>query len=133
MTLKVDPDQWNKTLEDVTESCTGNIRKYKSVDASARFTAVNEYVVNSEGTIVRQGRSTATVTLSGRTQAADGMRLGRSPFWTEDVPEQLPSHGRNTERIEANAGNAEGAGAGADRGRVYRGQCCSRRMRRTTL
>ena len=88
--LKVDQNQWNKTLEDVSNL----YRQYpeiQAVDASARFTAVNEYVVNSEGTIVRQGRSTATVTLSGQTQAADGMRLGRSPFWTEARPEQLPS------------------------------------------
>jgi hypothetical protein len=61
------------------------------VEASARFTAVNDYFVNSEGTIVRQGRTTATVTLSSSTQAADGMRLGRSPFWTEQNPEELPS------------------------------------------
>ena len=88
--LNVDQNQWNKTLEDVSNL----YRQYpeiQAVDASARFTAVNEYVVNSEGTIVRQGRSTATVTLSGQTQAADGMRLGRSPFWTEARPEQLPS------------------------------------------
>jgi predicted Zn-dependent protease len=47
--------------------------------------------VNSEGTIVRQGRTTARVSLSGSTQAADGMRLGRDPAWTEHRPEELPS------------------------------------------
>jgi TldD protein len=88
--LKVDQGSWDKTLEDVTNL----YREYpeiQAVDASAHFTAVNEYFVNSEGTIVRQGRTTATVTLSGSTQAADGMRLGRSPFWTEQRPEELPS------------------------------------------
>jgi hypothetical protein len=88
--LKMDQNQWDKTLEDVT----GLYRQYpeiQTVDASARFTAVNEYFVNSEGTIVRHGRTAATVTLSGLTQASDGMRLGRSPFWTEERPEQLPS------------------------------------------
>jgi len=88
--LKMDQNQWDKTLEDVTEL----YRQYpeiQTVDASARFTAVNEYFVNSEGTIVRHGRTAATVTLSGLTQASDGMRLGRSPFWTEERPEQLPS------------------------------------------
>src|SRR5580658_3380634 len=80
--LKVDQGSWDKTLEDVTNL----YREYpeiQAVDASAHFTAVNEYFVNSEGTIVRQGRTTATVTLSGSTQASDGMRLGRSPFWTQ--------------------------------------------------
>jgi predicted Zn-dependent protease len=88
--LEVDQNKWDKTLQDVTDL----YRQYpeiQAVDASARFTAVNEYFLNSEGTIVRQGRSTATVTLSGSMQASDGMRLGRSPFWTEERPDQLPS------------------------------------------
>ena len=62
--LKVDPAEWEKTLQDVTNL----YREYpevQSVNASARFTAVNEYFVNSEGTIVRRGRTTATVTLIG--------------------------------------------------------------------
>jgi hypothetical protein len=87
--LEINQEDWNKTLEQVTNL----YRQYpevQSVTASARFTAVNEYFVNSEGTIVRQGRTTATVTLGGSTQAADGMRLGRSPFWTEEKPEDLP-------------------------------------------
>ena len=87
--LEINQEDWNKTLEQVTNL----YRQYpevQSVNASARFTAVNEYFVNSEGTIVRQGRTTATVTLGGSTQAADGMRLGRSPFWTEEKPEDLP-------------------------------------------
>ncbi len=90
VTLKVDQSGWEKTLQDVTNL----YREYPAVQlvtASARFTAVNEYFVNSEGTIVRQGRTSAMVTLGSSTQAADGMRLGRSPFWTERSPEELPS------------------------------------------
>jgi len=90
VSIKVDQTEWDKTLQDVT-SLYRQYPAVQSVDASARFTAVNEYFVNSEGSIVRQGRTTATVTLSGATQAADGMRLGRSPFWTEQLPDQLPS------------------------------------------
>jgi TldD protein len=89
--LTADFTAWGKTLQDATEL----YRQYpliQSVEASARFTAVNEYFVNSEGTVVRHGRSTATVTLSSLTQAPDGMRLGRSPFWTEARPEDLPNH-----------------------------------------
>jgi TldD protein len=90
VSLKVDQSEWDKTLQDVTDL----YRQYpaiQSVEASARFTAVNDYFVNSEGTIVRHGNTTATVTLSSSTQASDGMRLGRSPFWTEKRPEELPS------------------------------------------
>ena len=88
--LEFDQKEWEKTLQDVTDL----YRQYPSVQlvtASARFTAVNEYFVNSEGTLVRQGHTSATVTLSSSTQAADGMRLGRSPFWTERRPQDLPS------------------------------------------
>ena len=91
LSLRVDSKQWEKTLEELTNL----YRKYpevQSVSATARFTAVNDYFVNSEGTIVRQGRSTATVNLNGSAQAADGMRLSRNPFWTEARAEDLPSH-----------------------------------------
>ncbi len=90
VSLKVDQGQWDKTLQDVT-ALYQQYPAIQSVEASARFTAVNDYFVNSEGTIVRHGNTTATVTLSSSTQASDGMRLGRSPFWTEKRPEELPS------------------------------------------
>jgi hypothetical protein len=89
--LTVDEAAWDNTLQDASNL----YRQYpevQSVSASARFSSVNEYFVNSEGTIVRDGRNTATVTLSGATQAADGMRLSRNPFWTEERPEELPAH-----------------------------------------
>ena len=90
VSMNVDANEWSQTLQEITNL----YRQYpdvQSVTASARFTAVNEYLVNSEGTIVRQGRTTATVMIGGSTQAADGMRLGRSPFWTEQRPQNLPS------------------------------------------
>ena len=89
VSLKVDENAWKTTLQEVTSM----FRKYpevQSVTASARFSAVNEYFVNSEGTISRTGRTNATVTLSGSTQAPDGMRLQRNPYWTEVRPEDLP-------------------------------------------
>jgi TldD protein len=91
VSLQVDQAAWEKTLQDAT-SLYRQYPDIQSVRASARFTAVNEYFVNSEGTIVRNGRTTATVTVSGSTQAADGMRLSRDPFWTEERAEDLPNH-----------------------------------------
>ena len=88
--LKMDQQSWDKTLEEMT-SLYRQHPEVESVNADARFIAVNEYFVNSEGTIVRQGRTTATVTLSGTAQAEDGMRLSRSPFWTEERAEDLPN------------------------------------------
>ena len=87
--LKVDEESWKKTVEGMTDL----YRKYpdvQSLTASARFSATNEYLVNSEGSILRDGRSNATVTVSGSTQAEDGMRLSRNPFWTEELPQDLP-------------------------------------------
>jgi predicted Zn-dependent protease len=90
MKLQVDEAAWNTTLQDITNL----YRQYpevQSITASARFSAVNEYFVNSEGTIVRSGRTTAALNLGGATQAADGMRLMRSPYWTEERPQELPA------------------------------------------
>ncbi len=87
--LKVDENAWKQTIEEMTNL----FRKYpevQTVSASARFSAVNQYFVNSEGTIVRNGRVNSTVTLNGSAQAADGMRLQRNPYWTETRPEELP-------------------------------------------
>jgi TldD protein len=88
--LKVDQAAWEKTLEDVTDL----YKKYpdlQSVTASARFSSVNEYLVNSEGTVTRSGKNTYSVQLNGSTQAADGMRLSRNPFWVVARPEELPT------------------------------------------
>jgi predicted Zn-dependent protease len=88
--LEDSPEHWRKLLENVT----GLYRKYpdiQSVEASVRFTAINEYFVNSEGTVTRQGHATYALTLSGSAQAPDGMRLERSPYYMVAKPEELPS------------------------------------------
>jgi predicted Zn-dependent protease len=91
VTLQVDLNAWRKTLEDVTSL----YREYPDIQlmsASARFTASNEYLVNSEGTVTRQGKITYSVQVNGSTQAADGMRLSRTPAWTVARAEELPTH-----------------------------------------
>src|SRR6266850_556273 len=90
VTLKMDEAAWRKTLEDVT-SLYKQYPDVQSVTASARFTAINEYLVNSEGTVTRNGKTTYFVQLNGSAQAADGMRLGRSPAYMVARPEELPS------------------------------------------
>jgi hypothetical protein len=88
--LKVNRGDWTKTLEEVT-AIYRDYPEVQSVSAVAHFDAVNEYFVNSEGTVIRRGQTTATITLSGSTQSEDGMLLTRNPFWTEATPENLPS------------------------------------------
>jgi predicted Zn-dependent protease len=90
VTLKMDEGAWRKTLEDVT-SLYKQYPDVQSVTASARFSAINEYLVTSEGTVTRNGKTTYFVQLNGSAQAADGMRLGRSPAYMVARPEELPS------------------------------------------
>jgi TldD protein len=89
VTLRVDEAAWKKTLEDVT-SLYKQYPDVQSVTASARFSAINEYLVNSEGTVTRSGKTTYFVQLNSSAQAADGMRLGRSPAYMVARIEELP-------------------------------------------
>ena len=90
VSLKVDEAVWKRTLEDAT----GLYKQYpdvQSVTASTRFSAINEYLVNSEGTVTRCGKTTYSVQLSSSAQAADGMRLSRSPAFMVARAEELPT------------------------------------------
>jgi len=91
MALNVDEAAWRKALEDVS-ALYKDYPDVQSVTASARFTVNNEYLVNSEGTVTRGGRSTYSVQINGSAQAADGMRLSRSPAYIVGRMEELPSH-----------------------------------------
>lgn len=88
--LTLDEAAWKKTIEDATNL----YREYPDVQlvtASLRFSAVNEYLVNSEGTVTRNGKTTYGVTLNSTAQADDGMRLSRNPYWMVAKAEELPS------------------------------------------
>jgi hypothetical protein len=90
VSLKVDGDEWKKTLE----SATALYKQYpeiQSVSASARFMVVNDYLLNTEGTVTRNGRAVYSVQVNASAQAPDGMRLGRSPAWTVAKLSELPT------------------------------------------
>jgi TldD protein len=90
LSLKVNGDDWKKTLESVTDL----YRQYpeiQSVSASARFTVINDYMLNTEGTVTRNGKSVYTIQVNAATQAPDGMRLGRTPAWTVAKLSELPT------------------------------------------
>jgi TldD protein len=90
VSLKIDEAAWKKTLEDVT-NLYRQFPDIQSVSASARFSAVNEYFVDSEGTVTRNGKTTYNLTFNSSTQAPDGMRLSRNPYWMVARQEELPS------------------------------------------
>src|SRR5580658_9565271 len=88
--LQLDESSWKKTIEDATNL----YRVYpdvQTVSASLRFSAVNEYLINSEGTVTRNGKATYSVTLNSTAQADDGMRLSRNPYWMVAKAEELPT------------------------------------------
>jgi hypothetical protein len=90
VTLDVNFEEWRKALE----TASALYRRYPEVQSLAtrlRFTAVNRYFVNSEGTITRGGRSTYYLSIAGSAQASDGMRLNRTPFQMVGNPQELPS------------------------------------------
>jgi predicted Zn-dependent protease len=89
--LKVDEQGWKKTLEDVT-ALYKQYPDVQSSSASARFSGVNEYFVNSEGTVTRDGHTTYSVQLNSAAQATDGMRVTRNPAYMVARVEELPSH-----------------------------------------
>ena len=88
--LKVDEAGWKKTLEEATNLYRA-YPEIQSLSAFARFSLMNEYLVNSEGTVTRSGRNVYSVQLSASTQAPDGMRLARSPAWTVANYMELPT------------------------------------------
>jgi TldD protein len=90
VSLKIDEAAWNKALSEMT-SLYRQYPEIQSVSASARFSAVNEYFVDSEGTVTRNGKTTYNLQLNSSAQADDGMRLSRNPYWTVGRAEELPS------------------------------------------
>jgi len=113
--LKVDEAGWKKSLEDAT-SIYRAYPEIQSLSAFARFSVLNEYFVNSEGTVTRTGRNAYSVQLSASTQAPDGMRLARSPAWTVAKYEELPTS-ENWRVFARGTRNVESFAQCADRGR----------------
>lgn len=88
--LDLDAGAWRKSLIDATALYRQD-PEVQSLGASADFLALNEYFVNSEGTVIRHGRNIFQTSISGFTQAPDGMFLLRSPDDASSRVEDLPS------------------------------------------
>jgi TldD protein len=88
--LEFDPRPWNQMLEKSTALFRTD-PKIQSLTASVRFRAQNQYFVNSEGTVTRHGYTVYFAVMAGTTQAADGMRLDRSPYYSAASLSELPT------------------------------------------
>lgn len=88
--LDVDPAKWTKMLESAT-GVYRNDPQIQSFQSNLNFTVISQYFVNTEGTITRHGSAHYQLVLSAGEQAGDGMRLERSPQFTANHIEELPS------------------------------------------
>ena len=88
--LEVDPAKWTKMLESATAVYRSD-PQIQSFIASLNFTVLSQYFVNTEGTVTRHGSAHYQILLSASEQAPDGMRLERSPQYTANHIEELPT------------------------------------------
>lgn len=88
--LDFDPKPWNEVLEKSTALFRTD-PKIESMSAVLRFRSVNQYFVNTEGTVTRHGSAVYLVTLAGQTQADDGMTLERSPYYVAANIKEMPT------------------------------------------
>jgi len=88
--LEVDPEPWNKMLQDASAVYKSDPQIEVS-EANLKFEAVNQYFINSEGTVVRSGRNLYEMYVSGLSQAADGMSLQRNNGFVFPTMKELPS------------------------------------------
>ena len=91
--LDFSPDPWKELLQKATNLYRTNLT-IQSVNGFLRFRALNEYYVNTEGTSTRQGSGLYSIQIGAETQASDGMKVGRTPFFAESSANELPSEAK---------------------------------------
>jgi microcin-processing metallopeptidase PmbA/TldD-like protein len=88
--LEFNPAPFDAMLEKATDLFRTDA-KLQLLTASLRFRAVNRYFVNTEGTVTRKGYSVYFMNMFGSTQADDGMRLERSPYYSTGTVKEMPT------------------------------------------
>lgn len=88
--LEFDSKPWLKILEEATALYVTD-PEIQSLDSTFKAQIVNRYLLNSEGTIVRNGQTLASLTVGASTQAADGMELERSHGYFVVGLKELPT------------------------------------------
>jgi hypothetical protein len=101
--LEFDPEPWKKMLEDASDVYKSD-SQIENFESNLSFEAVNEYFVNSEGTVLRLGQNLYQMYLSCASQAPDGMSLERSNSFVVREIKDLPSAAAFVERAGKMAG-----------------------------
>lgn len=89
-TLEFDPEPWKRMLQDASALYKGD-PDIESFGSNLNFHAVNRYLVNSEGTVVRSGQTFYEMGIAASTQATDGMSMARDSEFTVASLRELPS------------------------------------------
>jgi predicted Zn-dependent protease len=95
VTLDLDRDDWKHRIVEASGLYATDPSVKASADsvqystASVRGVAVNRYLVNTEGTVVRHGYTGYSASISVGGQAADGMKLGRDNGTTAALAKDL--------------------------------------------
>lgn len=95
--LDIDRDEWRRRIIEASGLYASDAAVKQAADtvqystASVRGIAVNRYIVNTEGTVVRHGYTGYSANVSVGGQAADGMRLGRDNGTTSALAKDLES------------------------------------------
>ena len=97
VSLKLDREPWMNLLREASAVYRSDVR-VQFLQAALSFKTFNHYYVNSEGTVVRSGDEIDTLSLSGNTQADDGMSLERSTSFEGKSLAELPKPAEFVER-----------------------------------
>ena len=95
--LDMDKEEWKRRIIEASGLYASDPAMKKDAanvqysTASVRGIAVNRYLVNTEGTVVRHGYTGYSASVSVGGQAADGMRLGRDNGSTAALAKNLES------------------------------------------
>ncbi len=88
--LEVTAQDWVDTLR-AASALYQQDPQLQDFEASADFSTTNRYLVNTEGTIVRDGKALYNISVGGSTQAADGMHLNRGWSFVSATAAELPT------------------------------------------
>jgi TldD protein len=88
--LDFDPGPWKRMLQDASALYKSD-PDIETFESRLNFQVVNRYLVNSEGTVVRNGQSLYGMAIAATTQAADGMSLARDNAFNVRSMKELPS------------------------------------------
>lgn len=105
--LEYDSKPWTTMLQDASDVYKSDADIELS-EANLSFSAINEYFVNSEGTVLRTGHSLYQMYVTCSSQAVDGMSVTRNNGFVVTDMKELPSAAEFTGRARKLAASLKG-------------------------